>query len=172
VSRTPNPTRRRHSSSTRCRATRSGDGTSSRRRHSRGGLGAKTWKDRKAEKGVEAAAQETHFNAKLPKADYEKKKSNGGLISVYRLIELLDNGDIATTDFEPIRIIQSGQTLITLDNRRLFIHRRCDKAIACKWATDEELKRESWKFTNKKQAKSGGTEYIGSNSIQVIKKIY
>ncbi|MCX6346113.1 MAG: hypothetical protein NT018_13750 [Armatimonadetes bacterium] len=66
----------------------------------------------------------------------------------------LRNGSITARQIDPIRLVNSGEDLYTLDNRRLEAFRRAGVAIRARMATPEEItNNEGWKFTTT----NGGT---------------
>jgi hypothetical protein len=63
------------------------------------------------------------------------------------LAEGLRTGQVHVEDIPPLRLVEIGGLLYTLDNRRLEAFRRAGIAIPWRMATPEEADREKWKFT-------------------------
>ena len=61
----------------------------------------------------------------------------------------LRDGSVAPRDVPPIRVVERGGKLFTLDNRRLWAFREAGVDIPYREATDEEGRTEAWKFTTK-----------------------
>jgi hypothetical protein len=53
----------------------------------------------------------------------------------------------------PIRVFHREGAIFTLDNRRLEAFRRAGIPVPYRWATDDEVEAERWKFTTR----NGGT---------------
>jgi RHS repeat-associated protein len=59
----------------------------------------------------------------------------------------LKSGAISPESFPPIRVLERGGQLFTLDNRRLFVFQKAGIPIRIVPATAEEIVAEAWKFT-------------------------
>jgi hypothetical protein len=77
--------------------------------------------------------------------------SAGGTIN--DLAEGLGNGTINPADVPPIRVVQQGEDLVSLDNRRLLAFQMAGVDVPYVMASPEEAAAEAWKFTST----NGGT---------------
>jgi hypothetical protein len=59
----------------------------------------------------------------------------------------LKSGQVKPQDIPPLRLVNRGGLLFTLDNRRLESFRRAGVEIPWRMATPEEVAAEEWKFT-------------------------
>ncbi|MGI8554127.1 MAG: hypothetical protein ACR2PL_25575 [Dehalococcoidia bacterium] len=66
----------------------------------------------------------------------------------------LRNGRVAPNSMAPIRLVERGGLLFTLDNRRLEAFRRAREKVPYRMATAEEDAEEAWKFTTTNQGVS------------------
>ena len=62
-------------------------------------------------------------------------------------ITQIKNGTLKMGDFPAIRIFEKDGKLYTLDNRRLYVAQQAGVKVNYIWATEAEIKRESFKFT-------------------------
>src|SRR5438309_1499176 len=67
--------------------------------------------------------------------------------TIDELVLALRTGLVSSEDVAPIRLVERGGQLYTLDNRRLEAFRRAGVEIAYRMATDQEAEDEEWKFT-------------------------
>ena len=78
--------------------------------------------------------------------------SDGGAIA--DLARGLRDGSIAPGDVPPIRVVERGGKLFTLDNRRLWAFREAGVGVPYRAATEEERQAEAWKFTTNNEGRS------------------
>ena len=65
----------------------------------------------------------------------------------------LKSGTVKVTAFDPIRVVwSSGDRLVTLDNRRLWCCKEAGVDVRCVWASEEQIKKDSFKFTSNQGA--------------------
>lgn len=69
--------------------------------------------------------------------------------TIDELAEALRTGQVDPDDVPPIRLVERGGRLFTLDNRRLEAFRRAGLNVPYRMATPEEARAEIWKFTTK-----------------------
>ncbi|MFJ2506069.1 polymorphic toxin-type HINT domain-containing protein [Microbacterium sp. NPDC087592] len=67
--------------------------------------------------------------------------------SIADLAEGLKSGSIRPSDVPPIRLVERGNALFTLDNRRLLAFQQARVPIPFRMATPEEIATQAWKFT-------------------------
>ena len=67
--------------------------------------------------------------------------------TIEELADGLRTGRVRSEDVLPIRLVQRGSHLFTLDNRRLEAFRRAARDVAYRMATPAEIDAERWKFT-------------------------
>ena len=65
----------------------------------------------------------------------------------------LRNGSVNPTSIPPVRLVERGGSMSTLDNRRLWSFQQAEVPIPYRMATPQEAAAEAWKFTTT----SGGT---------------
>lgn len=69
---------------------------------------------------------------------------DGGTVA--DLIAALRSGVADPARIAPIRLFERDGILSSLDNRRLFAFRQANVPVPDRWATEEEVQRERWKF--------------------------
>jgi len=70
--------------------------------------------------------------------------------SIVELARQLKERKLDSSALPPIRVFMSAAgRLVTLDNRRLWCCKEAGVTVKCAWATEEEIKDESYKFTAK-----------------------
>lgn len=71
--------------------------------------------------------------------------------SIYDTVESLKSKKLSASDFPPIRVFMGTEDrLVTLDNRRLWCCKEAGVAVKCRWASDNEIEKEGFKFTSGK----------------------
>jgi hypothetical protein len=71
--------------------------------------------------------------------------------SIYDTARSLESGRVKSSDLPAIRVFRSKfDTLVTLDNRRLWCCQTAGVQVKCEWASPEEIENEAYKFTSGK----------------------
>ena len=79
--------------------------------------------------------------------DQPRFSSDNRSDSVEDTVVGIKSGEINPADFPPIRLVDRGGDLCTLDNRRLVTFQKADLTeVPYVMATPEEVAAESWKF--------------------------
>ena len=102
---------------------------------------------------VAAAAANTIDSAavRFSQSSISRNFSAGGTID--DLAAGLRNGSVNPTSIPPVRLVERGGSMSTLDNRRLWSFQQAEVPIPYRMATPQEAAAEAWKFTTT----NGGT---------------
>lgn len=95
--------------------------------------------------GVREIALIDPYEVRFSQNSVKRYFRDGGTID--ELAEALRTGRTRAQDVPPIRLVERGGLLFTLDNRRPTAFRRARRDVPSRTATPEEVEAEQWKFT-------------------------